>query len=84
MRQQVTTEHVLETSDEFNTLWHCPVAGMFRQAVGLAHAGLIAEALRVAEQAQIDNYGNMDGVKFRVVSTVRMVTQNAAFSEFDD
>jgi len=77
MRQQSETYHVLEMSGPRNQEWHQPQAGMYRPAVLLAYYGRTVEAIEEAERIHLEKYGNIHGVRFRVVTTIKAITINA-------
>ena len=80
MQHFTRTHHVLEQQDQRNgewCNWHKTTAGMFRPAEMLAYQGRLVEAIEAAETIQIENYGNMHNVRFRVVTKSVTVTTNA-------
>jgi len=74
MRQVTETAHVLEIRLYTDDPWAPCVAGMYQPACLLAYQGRFVEAVREAEDACIREYGNVNGVSFRIVTTTRTVT----------
>lgn len=74
MKQLTETYHRLEMRSRPNLAWHKPTAGMYRPAEILAYEGRLAEALEAAQRIEIENYGSMKGVSFRVVTNTTMVS----------
>ena len=74
MKQLTTTEHVLEMRESPNTIWHPPIAGMYKPAVRLAWQGRLTEAIETACDIRIREYGEMHGISFRCVTKTETIT----------
>ena len=74
MKQLTETYHILEMRSRPNLAWHKPTAGMYRPAEILAYEGNLVEALEAAQRIEIENYGHMKGVSFRVVTKATTIT----------
>ena len=74
MRQQTETNHMLQVRDREGLCFHPADAGMYQEARKLADRGMLQQALEKACDIRIQEYGNMHGVSFRIVSTIKMVT----------
>ena len=84
MRQYTETYHVLQMREQRNgewTVWHKPIAGIFRQAEELTYQGRLIEAIEEAQRARIENYGNMLGIEFRCITRTVTVTASTALHE---
>ena len=84
MRQQTTTEHQLEIRDNPRVTFRPAIAGMYRPAHVLLTDGMIQRALVAAQDAHVENYGDMHGVSFRVVSKTTTVSMLGPWYEFED
>lgn len=73
MRTASKTDHVLEIHDGRNT-WRQPMAERYQPAKQLAWQGRIVEALEAAEEIRVREYGEMHGVRFRMITHTETVT----------
>jgi len=74
MRQQTETWHTLEVRDKTNLIFRPASAGMYREANLLANDGLLERSMQKACDIHIENYGNMHGVTFRIVTKTTTVS----------
>jgi len=86
MRQYTETNHSLEMREirgDVYTCWYPPTAGMLKPAVTLAYHGRLMEAIELAEDIIVKNYGHMNGLEFRCVTTTKTVTTNSGLIDED-
>jgi hypothetical protein len=69
MKQQQITEHILEVGEITNNTWTEATAGMYSPAKTLASQGRLIEAIQAATAIRMENYGEMDDLDFRIVTT---------------
>lgn len=77
MKMCQVTQHKLEvgeirgyTGDVPDETWVPVSAGMYEPAHKLADQGRLIEAIQAATIIRMENYGEMEGLKFRVVTTI--------------
>ena len=75
MITEVTTKtNSLEIRERPSGVFCHASAGMYAEARELAAYGNIRKAIAEACEARIRNYGNMHGVSFRVVTTIKTIS----------
>ncbi len=74
MRQATQTYHVLEIRRRPDASWQICNAGMFNPAIKLVHHGHLSEGIEKAGDIYVDEFGNMNGVSFRCLTTTKTVT----------
>jgi hypothetical protein len=84
MRQYTESYTVLEMRELRQnkwSVWHKPLAAMYRPAEMLAYQNRIIESIETAQEIRIQEYGEMHGIQFRCVTKSTIVSVNTALHE---
>ena len=69
MKTHQVTQHELQVGDIGESTWVAANAGMYEKARKLAEQGRLTEAIQAATTIRMENYGEMEGLEFRTITT---------------